>query len=157
MKITKSHNVAPALLPLYELGYENRLRKFFEDPFEFMADPMVFTPPVEIREIENEFVVLVELPGLSKDNVDIEYENGVLLIRGEKLEQSETGKRNLLVWERRYGSFQRSFMLPNTIDQEKIKAEFKDGILTIRLPKTEAAKGRKIAIAGEVKREDVKT
>jgi HSP20 family protein len=137
-------------MPLYELGFENRLRKLFEDPFDFMTSPTVFTPPVEIREIENEFVVFVELPGMSKDNVEIEYENGVLLIRGEKLEQLDNGKRNLLVWERRYGAFQRSFMLPNTIDQEKIKAEFKDGILTIWLPKTEAAKGRKIAIAGEV-------
>ena len=150
MKIMKSR--APALSPMYELGQlENRIRRLFEEPFEFVTSPVTFTPSVEVRELDNQFIVTAELPGLKKDDVDIEYQNGVLFIRGEKVEESHEEKRNLLVWERQYGSFQRSFMLPNTIDQDKILAEFNDGILTITLPKTEAARGKKIPIAGEVK------
>jgi HSP20 family protein len=150
MKVIKTR--APALSPMYELGQlENRIRRLFEDPFDFATSPLTFTPPVEVRELDNEFVVTAELPGMTKEEVDIEYENGVLFIRGEKIETSREEKRNLLVWERQYGTFQRSFMLPNTIDQEKIKAEFHDGILKIVLPKAENAKGKKIQIAGEVK------
>lgn len=149
MKIVKSR--APALSPMYELGQlENRIRRLFEEPFEFVTSPMTFNPPVEVRELDNKFIVTAELPGLKKDDVDIEYENGVLFIRGEKVEETREEKRNVLVWERQYGTFQRSFMLPNTIDQDKILAEFKDGILMITLPKVESAKGKKIPIAGEV-------
>ena len=109
---------------------------------------------VEVRELDNQFIVTAELPGLKKDDVDIEYQNGVLFIRGEKVEESHEEKRNLLVWERQYGSFQRSFMLPNTIDQDKILAEFNDGILTITLPKTEAAKTQAPAsrVGGRIRR-----
>jgi HSP20 family protein len=150
MKVIKTR--APALSPMYELGqFENRIRRLLEEPFDLVTSPMTFTPTVEIREIDSEFIVTVELAGMKKDEVDIEYENGVLFIRGEKLETPREEKRNLLVWERQYGAFQRSFMLPNTIDQEKIKAEFLDGVLTITLPKAEFAKGKKIQIAGVVK------
>jgi HSP20 family protein len=150
MKVVKTR--APALSPMYELGQiENRIRRLFEEPFDFVTAPITFTPPVEVREFDNEFIVTAELPGMKKDEVDIEYENGVLFIRGEKVEETREEKRNLLVWERQYGAFQRSFMLPNTIDQEKIKAEFQDGILKIVLPKAEYAKGKKIQIGGEVK------
>jgi HSP20 family protein len=150
MKVIKTR--APALSPMYELGqFENRIRRLLEEPFDLLTSPMTFTPTVEIREIDNEFIVTVELPGMKKDEVDIEYENGVLFIRGEKLETPREEKRNLLVWERQYGAFQRSFMLPNTIDQEKIKAEFLDGVLTISLPKAEFAKGKKIQIGGVIK------
>ncbi|HET9441091.1 MAG TPA: Hsp20/alpha crystallin family protein [Longimicrobiales bacterium] len=152
MKVVKSRAIQPALSPMYELGQiENRIRRLFEEPFEFVTSPMTFTPPVEVRELDTEFIVSAELPGMKKEDVDIEYQNGVLFIRGEKLDEKQEEKRNVLVWERQYGAFQRSFMLPNTIDQEKIKAEFHDGILKIVLPKSEAAKGKKINIVGEVK------
>jgi HSP20 family protein len=152
MKIVKSRAIQPALSPMYELGqFENRVRRLFEEPFEFMTSPVTFTPPVEIRELDNEFVVTAELPGMTQTDIDIEYENGVLFIRGEKVEQKQEEKRNLLVWERQYGAFQRSFMLPNTIDQEKILAEFQDGVLRIVLPKAETAKGKKIKIVGQLK------
>lgn len=150
MKVIKTR--APALSPMFELGqFENRIRRLFEDPFDSATAPLTFTPAIEVRELDNEFIVTAELPGMTKDEVDIEYENGLLFLRGEKTETSREEKRNLLVWERQYGNFQRSFMLPNTIDQEKIRAEFRDGVLKIVLPKAENAKGRKIQIAGEVK------
>ena len=138
MKVIKTR--APALSPMYELGQlENRVRRLFDEPFDFVTSPLTFTPAVEIREFDNEFVVTAELPGMTNEEVDIEYENGVLFIRGEKIETSREEKRNLLVWERQYGAFQRSFMLPNTIDQEKIKAEFQDGVLKIVMPKAMGA------------------
>jgi HSP20 family protein len=150
MKVVKTR--APALSPMYELGqFENRVRRLFEEPFDFVTTPVTFTPAIEVREFDNEFIVTAELPGMKKDDVDIEYENGVLFIRGEKVETSREEKRNLLVWERQYGTFQRSFMLPNTIDQEKIIAEFHDGVLKIVLPKAENAKGKKIQIGENVK------
>lgn len=152
MKIMKARTTQPVLTPLYELGQiENRIRRMFEEPFEFTTAALTYTPPVEIREFDNEFIVTAELPGMKNEEIDIEFENGVLFIRGEKVEERQEEKRNMLVWERQYGSFQRSFMLPNTIDQDKIKAEFMDGVLKIVLPKSESAKGRKISIASEAK------
>jgi len=149
MKVIKTRE--PALSPMYELGHlENRIRRFFEDPFDVVTSPVEFIPPVEIRELDNEFIVTAELPGMKKEDVDIEFVNGVLFIRGEKFEKQTDDKRNLLVWERRYGAFQRSFVLPNTIDQDKIKAEIQHGVLRIALPKAEFAKGKKIKIAGEI-------
>jgi HSP20 family protein len=157
MKIVKSRAIQPALSPMYELGQiENRIRRLFEEPFDFINTPPTYTPPVEVREFENEFIVTVELPGMKTNEVDIEYQNGVLFIRGEKVEQTEEQKKNLLVWERQYGAFQRSFMLPTMVEAEKIVAEFQDGILKVVLPKAESAKGRKINILGEVKQPEVK-
>lgn len=150
MKIMRSRT--PDVSPIFELGQlENRIRRLFEEPFDFPTTPLAFTPAVEVRELDNQFVVTAELAGLKKDDVDIEYQNGVLTIRGEKTDEKREEKHNMLVWERQYGNFQRSFMLPNTVDQEKIKAEFQDGILKIVLPKLESAKGKKIPIGGEVK------
>ena len=83
---------------------------------------------------------------MKRDEVDIDYQNGVLFVRGGKTEQKEEVKRNVLVWERQYGAFQRSLVFPNTIEQEKITAEFQDGVLKVVLPKSEVAKGRKISI-----------
>jgi HSP20 family protein len=151
MKLMRTREGVPTLTPIFEFGgLENRLRRLFDEPFELTSFSKVLTPAVEISEVENEYVVTAELPGMGKDDVEIEYENGVLFLRGEKNQQTEEKKHNLLVWERTYGSFQRSFMLPKTIDQERIRAEFKDGILTVLLPKTEAAKSKKIEIAGEI-------
>ena len=132
--------------PLSELGrIENRLREFFEEPVDGMwsAGWMAAT---EIEELDTEFTITMELPGVKQDAIDIEYENGVLSIRGEKTEESERKQPQLLVWERYYGKFQRSFVLPKAIDVDKVKADFKDGILTVRLPKTETARGKKILL-----------
>ena len=142
----------PDVSPIFELGQlENRIRRLFEEPFDFPTTPLAFTPAVEVRELDNQFVVTAELAGLKKDDVDIEYQNGVLTIRGEKTDEKREEKHNMLVWERQYGAFQRSFMLPNTIDQDKILAEFQDGVLKIVLPKAETAKGKKIKIVEQVK------
>lgn len=135
---------------------ENRMRTFFESPITpfdetFIAQPIGWIPPMDIAENEKELVLTAELPGLEKEDVEISVENGVLTLRGEKAEQHEEDEpeKKYYLFERTYGSFNRSFTLPRFVDSNKIAAEFEKGILKIRLPKTVEAKnaGRKIEIA----------
>jgi HSP20 family protein len=110
-------------------------------------------PVVDVHESNDEIMLQAELPGLSSDDVELNIENGVLTISGEKKQEREEGEEGTeyhLV-ERRYGRFERRFSLPRSVDPEKVKAEFKDGVLAIRLPKVEAAKPRRIAIKASAK------
>jgi HSP20 family protein len=112
---------------------------------------------VEIVENAQELVLTAELPGLTKEDLEITFENEFLTIRGEKKEEwkeekkKENGEFRYHLWERSYGVFQRTFTLPRTIDPAKIVAEIKYGVLTIRMPKTAVAKakGYKIEIAAK--------
>ncbi len=107
-----------------------------------------WSPPVDVRESDDDFVVTAELPGLAKDTVDITIENGVLSLSGEKKEEREEGVADSgrYVLERRYGRFQRSFSLPRGVDADNVSAKFSDGILTVTLPKSATAKPRQIKI-----------
>ena len=107
-----------------------------------------WSPAVDVRETDNEFIVSAELPGLTQDGVSITIENGVLSLSGEKKEEREEGKADSggHVLERRYGRFQRSFSLPRGVDADKVSAKFSDGILTVTLPKAATAKPRQIKI-----------
>ncbi|HSM61238.1 MAG TPA: Hsp20/alpha crystallin family protein, partial [Longimicrobiales bacterium] len=95
-----------------------------------------------------ELILTAELPGMSENDISIEMENNVLTISGEKLEQRTEGdeERRYHLWERRYGTFQRSFTLPRTVKADEIRASFEKGVLRVHMPKMEEAKGRKIAI-----------
>lgn len=128
----------------------NRLRRFFEAP-DALLEPVGWMPPVEIEEKEAEMVLTAELPGLKRENVDVTFDEGVLTITGEKLEEKEDKERKLHVWERNYGVFRRSFTLPKAIDPAKITAEFANGVLTVKMPKSTEAriKGRKIEVAAK--------
>jgi HSP20 family protein len=106
----------------------------------------MWTPAVDIAERENEFEVKVELPGVSKDDVKITLESNILTIRGEKKQEKEDKGENHHRVERSYGSFQRSFMLPAIVKNDKIDANYRDGILTIMLPKAEEAKPKQIEV-----------
>lgn len=133
---------------------QNRLRRFLGEGFgrELMpAEPLGWIPPVEMREDATEILVTVELPGLTRDNVDLTFDDGVLTIRGEKSQekrQEEKDKR-YHVLERSYGEFQRAFSIPWAIDAAKIAAEFTDGVLKVRLPKLAKTEpnGRRIQIS----------
>jgi HSP20 family protein len=105
-------------------------------------------PAVNVTENPDELVLSAELPGMTEDDIDIEFENSVLTIRGEKRQTREEGseEERYHVWERRYGSFQRSFTLPRTVNAEAIDAEFAHGVLTIHMPKAPEARGRKISV-----------
>lgn len=105
-------------------------------------------PPMDLVEKEKAFEITAELPGLDDDNIEVKVANGVLTIRGEKKEEKEEKRKDYFLSERRYGSFQRSFRLPESVEADKIEAHFEKGVLKVLLPKSvEAAKGeKKIAV-----------
>jgi HSP20 family protein len=107
-----------------------------------------WTPPVDIYETDDALVLTAELPGVSKDDVSIEIHNNTLTLRGERKHDAEVKEEHYHRVERAYGTFQRAFVLPTLVDQEKVQATYHDGILELRLPKLESAKPRRIAIAG---------
>lgn len=105
-----------------------------------------WTPLVDITEDDKEFVIKAELPDLPREAVVVKVENGILTLSGErKFEQEEKGKRYHRV-ERVYGRFARSFRLPEDTDPEKVSAEFRDGVLRVRLPKNEKARTKSIEV-----------
>ncbi|MER3524963.1 MAG: molecular chaperone [Ignavibacteria bacterium] len=106
----------------------------------------MWMPAVDLIEKDDEFVAKVELPGVRKDDVKITLHDNVLTIRGEKKEEKETKDSNYHRLERTYGSFQRSFTLPTAVRQDKVEAEFRDGVLSITLPKAEEAKRKQIEV-----------
>jgi len=105
-----------------------------------------WAPTVDIIEDDKEYLIKVELPEVRKDNVKVTVENGVLTITGErKFEKEENGKRYHRI-ERSYGSFARSFTVPDDADASKVAAEFKDGVLSVHLTKSEKARPRTIEV-----------
>lgn len=105
-----------------------------------------WVPSVDISETEGEYQIKAEIPDVRKEDVKVTLEDGVLTIQGErKREQEEKGKKFHRI-ERSYGSFVRSFSLPDVIEEEKVKAEFKDGVLNLHLPKSEKAKPKAIEV-----------
>jgi HSP20 family protein len=105
-----------------------------------------FAPSVDIAEDGDRYVVTVELPGSNKEDITVEMKDQVLTIRGEKRNEREEKKEHSHWIERSYGSFSRSFALPANAVGDRIKAEFKEGVLTIEVPKAEEAKPRAISI-----------
>jgi HSP20 family protein len=106
-----------------------------------------WTPPVDIYETDDALVLTAMLPGVSKDHVNIEVHHNTLTLRGERKPAGTVAEERYSRRECVYGPFQRSFVLPTTVDQEHVQASYHDGILELRLPKVEAAKPRRISIA----------
>ena len=124
--------------------------RLFEDSFTRMVnEPRTnrpWSPAVDIYETENELVLKADLPDVDLKDIDVKVENQTLTISGErKFDQEHTGKGYHRI-ERSYGSFVRSFAVPNTFDTELIAAEFKNGVLSVTLPKKEAAKPRQVKV-----------
>jgi HSP20 family protein len=129
--------------PFVELDeIQQRLNRLFVErtaktPPDAFAD---FMPPVDIQETENEFIVKADLPDVKKEEVKVHLQDGVLAIEGERRqEKEEKGKRFHKV-EREYGKFVRRFAMPTDIDATKVRAEFKEGVLNVYLPKAPSAK-----------------
>jgi HSP20 family protein len=130
---------------------QSQLNRLFE-PFARMAvgdEDLVsgaWVPPVDVAETQEKIIVRAEVPGMRQEDIQIEFENGLLTLRGErKLEKSDG-----LTWhrvERIYGNFSRTFTLPRSVDPEKIAATYRDGILEVEVPKREEAKPKQIRIA----------
>ena len=125
------------------------MSQFFDTvPFSTDSVDRGWAPHVDVIETDEELTLTAELPGLSENDVMLNLENSVLSISGEKTairNEDETEQRSH-VWERRYGSFNRSFTLPRTVSTEDISALFENGVLTIHMPKVPEAKGRTIEI-----------
>jgi HSP20 family protein len=124
------------------------LRLFEDAVTRLMSEPRTarpWSPPVDILESENELVVKADLPDVNESDIDVQVERQTLTIRGErKFEKEENAGFHRI--ERSYGSFLRSFAVPSTVDTEKVGAEYRNGVLTVRLPKKEAAKPRQVKI-----------
>ena len=105
-----------------------------------------WAPRVDIVETDKEFIIKAEIPEVNKDDVKVKVDNGVLMISGERKQEKEEKGKTFHRVERFYGSFNRSFTLPETVDQSKIGASFKDGMLNLSLPKTAGAKPKAIDV-----------
>jgi len=103
-------------------------------------------PPVDIEEDDREYLLKAELPGMKKEDVTLKVEGGTLSISGERKEEKEEKDKKHHRVERSYGAFVRSFALPEAVLSEKVSAEFKDGILTVHVPKDEKAKPKAIEV-----------
>jgi HSP20 family protein len=120
------------------------------DPFRdfgFSTGSPTWVPPVDIFQTgDHELVLKAELPDMTREDIDITVENFVLTIKGEKKLSSEVKEEQFHHVERRYGTFSRSFSLPTTVDAGKVSAEYRHGVLTIKLPLREEAKPRQIKV-----------
>jgi HSP20 family protein len=129
---------------------QEQVNRLFEDTFFRGSDEAALTawaPSVDIYETEQELVLRADLPGLTEKDIDLRIENNMLTIRGERQFEKNVKEENYLRVERAFGSFSRSFTLPNTVNPDAIKAEYKDGVLTVTLPKREESKPRQVKIS----------
>jgi HSP20 family protein len=111
------------------------------------ADLATWAPPVDIYETENDLVIKADLPDLEHKDIDVRVENNSLTIRGERKFEKDVNEDNYLRIERAYGPFTRSFSLPNTVSSENIRAEYRNGVLTLHMAKREESKPKQIKIS----------
>src|SRR5690606_35394551 len=142
---------APPRLPLLERAK----RDLFDDWFRALwrapwgtedAQAADWGPAVELTEENGGYRLTAELPGIRREDIEITLEDNVLTLKGQKQEEKEEKDKHYYLSERRYGEFQRSFLLPRSVATDEIRAELKDGVLTLFLPKVQEAVGRKIEI-----------
>ena len=126
----------------------NRLFEPFGHPAASDEDLVTGTwvPPVDVVETKEKIVVRAEVPGMKQEEISIEFENGVLTLRGERRFQKESDQHTYHRVERAYGNFIRSFTLPRSVDAEQIVASYRDGVLEIEVPKKEEARPKQIRI-----------
>ena len=143
------------LLSLDPLSFFNRQMRLFEDPFtafrpflptEETLPFTTWTPPCDIYETEKEIVLKMELPDMKSEDVHVTIENNVLTLRGERKFEEKVDRENYRRIERTYGEFVRSFTLPTSVEGNKIFAEFKNGLLTVNLPKDAKAIPKQIEV-----------
>ncbi len=128
---------------------DNHLNRMFNDFFGRATQEQNLTtwaPAVDIYENEHELVVKADLPDIKPEELDIRVENNILTIRGERKFEKKSEEKNYLRVERAYGSFARSFSLASTVNTDAIKADYKDGVLTLSVPKREEAKPKQIKV-----------
>jgi HSP20 family protein len=128
------------------------MTRFFDDPFMRLGrmaddDSMgMWNPAVDLYEKDDHFVIKAELPGVDKNDIKVDLKDRVLTLSGERTYDHEVNEENYYRKERSYGKFQRAFRLPADVDSDKIKAEFKDGVLQVEVPKPDEVKAKKVTI-----------
>ena len=132
---------------------QDQINRLFNQAFERTsqeANLTAWAPAVDIYETEHELVVKADLPETQPEQLDIRVENNILTIRGERKFEEKLNENNYLRVERSYGSFSRSFSLSNSVNAEAIKADYKNGVLTLSIPKREEAKPKQIKVNVEL-------
>ena len=139
--------------PFRELStIQDRMNRLFQDSYGGQDQELstsAFAPPVDVYEDEHNIVLKVEVPGIDEKDIDIRLENNTLVVRGERKFEKEEKEENYHRVERRYGSFVRSFSLPNTVDTENVQATYDKGVLKIALAKKAEAKPKQIKVSVE--------
>jgi HSP20 family protein len=128
---------------------QDQFNRLFNESFRNHPEESALTtwaPAVDIYETPNELVVKADLPDVNEKDIDVRVENNLLTIRGERKFEKSVSEENYLRVERTYGAFSRSFSLPNTVNPESIGAEYKNGVLTVTLPKREESKPRQVKV-----------
>jgi HSP20 family protein len=140
--------------PLREAGDLRReVSRMFEDIWPFREggeegyEAAVWSPRVDLAETAEEYVISMDLPGVNKDEVNINFENNQLIVSGERKEEHKKEDRNFYRIERAHGRFLRYFNLPKEIDPDKIAARFDNGVLSVHVPKAEVSKPRQIKVS----------
>jgi HSP20 family protein len=133
-------------------SFHDRMNRFFGEGF-FPSEKMVsewnladWKPAVDVYEEDNAIVIKAELPGIDKKDIEVELNDGVLTLKGERNYENEVKEDNYYRKERAYGKFHRAFTLPEGLDPEKVEAAFKDGVLKVTVPKPEEKQSRKISV-----------
>ena len=130
---------------------QDQLNRLFEDNFirdrSGHADLATWAPPVDIYETQNELVLKIDLPDVQDKDIDVRVENNMLTIRGERKFEKDVDEDNYLRVERAYGSFMRSFSLPNSVTSENIRAEYRNGVLSLHMAKREESKPKQVKIS----------
>jgi len=135
--------------PFRGMNLHEQVSRLLEDSFrnsEKNSSLAAWAPAVDIHETESELVVTADLPGMTEEDIDVRVENNMLTIRGERKFEKSVNEDNFLRVERAYGSFSRSFSLPNTVNTEAIKAEYRNGVLSVKMPKREESKPKQVKV-----------
>jgi len=149
MKITKRKSEPTAIESM-----RREMDRFFDEltPFSWMRETNggsrmdVWAPNTDMSEDENEYVIKMDIPGMTKDDIEVNFEDNRITIRGERSEEEKEEKKDYIRKERYKGSFYRSFTIPKTVDEDQIKAKFEEGVLKVNLPKAEVSKPKEVKV-----------
>ena len=133
------------------VSLQERMNRLFDESLHRgqgteSLDRGMWTPAVDIYETEEFIVLVAEIPGMDENDVDVEVNDNVLTLKGQRILEKDVGQESYHRMERSYGSFSRSFTLPKTVDYERISAKYNKGVLEVRMPKTATAKPQQIKI-----------
>jgi HSP20 family protein len=143
MFLTKYQRPEPGLSRLFSL--QDELDQLFATPFNNLA--CAWTPALDVAEDAENYLIHAELPGFKREDVQVSLNDGVLIITGERKHENTNTEATVHRRERHYGQFQRAVALPKAVQPDKVKAQFKDGVLTVTLPKSDDAKPKKIDVS----------